>query len=321
MEDKPRYSRITDIVHLIMLMLSKYNGITLKDIQEEFNVSRRTAERMRDSILYALPQVEELEADSKIKHWGFTNYTMNELASLQANDIALLEKIKSNCDEVSAQDLDLVIEKIKVGNRKRLTTLENDIEFILHSEGCAIKQAPNYKINLNTVLTIREAIKNQIKISAKYNNKDKVLSPLGLIYGEKIHLIAREDAKGTKEYNYLLHKLENVKLTVERFDAKGFDIKEFAKKSFGVYQGEIFDVKLKFAPEVSEDVLNYEFHPTQKVKLQNDGSVEVSFKASGSKHIIWHLFKWGNSVEILSPKSLKQEYKEYLEEVLKGVLK
>ena len=44
MDDKPRYSRVTDIIELIILMQSKVAGVSLNDIQEEFNVSRRTAE-------------------------------------------------------------------------------------------------------------------------------------------------------------------------------------------------------------------------------------------------------------------------------------
>lgn len=46
MEDKPRYSRVSDILDLIIFMLSKLNGVSLNDIQEKYNVSRRTAERM-----------------------------------------------------------------------------------------------------------------------------------------------------------------------------------------------------------------------------------------------------------------------------------
>ena len=53
MEDKPRYSRITDLIDLIVFMSSKLNGVSLNDIQERFNVSRRTAERMRDSLMIA----------------------------------------------------------------------------------------------------------------------------------------------------------------------------------------------------------------------------------------------------------------------------
>ena len=62
--------------------------------------------------------------------------------------------------------------------------------------------------------------------------------------------------------------------------------------------------------------LNYNFHPTQKVKQNDDGTVTVKFKASGELEILWHIFRWGDKVQIISPKSLKKEYVEYLENVL-----
>ena len=92
-------------------------------------------------------------------------------------------------------------------------------------------------------------------------------------------------------------------------------MQEYSKKSFGVYFGEIYNVKLRFIPEAAEDVLNYNFHPTQKMKVQEDGSVIVTFKASGDKHIMWNLFKWGYAVDILAPKSLKIKYKNYIDEI------
>ena len=93
MDDKPRYSRVTDIIELIILMQSKVAGVSLNDIQEEFDVSRRTAERMRDSVLNLLPQVGEIPTDSRVKHWGFINYSMNELVSFSKDEIATLEKL------------------------------------------------------------------------------------------------------------------------------------------------------------------------------------------------------------------------------------
>ena len=51
------------------------------------------------------------------------------------------------------------------------------------------------------------------------------------------------------------------------------------------------------------------------MKVQEDGSVIVTFKASGDKHIMWNLFKWGYAVDILAPKSLKIKYKNYIDEI------
>lgn len=316
MEDKPRYSRISDILDLIIFMLSKLNGISLAEIQERFNVSRRTAERMRDSVLFILPQVDEIETNSRTKRWGFTNYTLNELVNFSSNDVATLEKLKTNCDKLSEKELEEILIKIKALRRKNNSQMkETDIELILQSEGYAVRQTQNYKVDLAVVSTIRQAIKEHKKIKVDYKDKTRLLSPLGLIYGEKVHLIAVEESKGPSEYNYILHKLKNVELTSENFDSKGFDIKEYSKKSFGVYFGEVYDVKLKFIPEAAEDVLNYNFHPSQKIKQQDDGSVIVTFKASGDKHIMWNLFKWGYAVEILAPKQLKTKYKAYIDSI------
>ena len=112
MEDKPRYSRVTDIIDLIILMQSRFNGITLADIQEKFSVSRRTAERMRDSLMNILPSVQELETDGRIKRWGFVNYSMCEVVNFTNNEIAILEKIKNKAAVVTQAELAKIIDKI-----------------------------------------------------------------------------------------------------------------------------------------------------------------------------------------------------------------
>ena len=45
-----RYERLKDIVRLAVRLQAASGGLTLEDIQAEFSVSRRTAERMRDAV-------------------------------------------------------------------------------------------------------------------------------------------------------------------------------------------------------------------------------------------------------------------------------
>ena len=95
-------------------------------------------------------------------------------------------------------------------------------------------------------------------------------------------------------------------------------MQEHVNKSFGVYQGEILNVKLSFSKNAAEEAKNFNFHPTQKIKEEKDGTLTVSFKACGSREIIWHVFRWGAECKILAPDSLKNEYREYLCENLKN---
>lgn len=319
MEDKPRYSRVSDILDLAIYMSSKVQGITISDIMKMYNVSRRTAERMRDSLTNIFPQIEEIETDDNQKHWGFVNYSISQLISFDPKEIVNLEQFqRRTTNKELKSELSKTIEKIKSFNRKNKTTIENNIELFMQTEGYAIRQMPQYKISTDTLITIREAIQNSKIVEGKYHNKKRILEPLGLIYGEKIYLIAREKAKGKDIYNYLLHKFDNLTLTDKTFDKKDFNLQEYSKQSFGVYHGEILDVKLSFSKELAPDALNYNFHPTQNIKQESNGTVTVKFKASGDKEIMWHVFRWGEGCKIIAPKKLQTQYKKYLQNCLKN---
>ena len=317
--DKPRYSRVSDILDLIILMQSKVLGITLKDIETELHVTRRTAERIRDALILGLPQIDEIDTNGKEKHWGFVSgYMMNEIISFSPDEIAILEGIKDSLQiENKKQTLDKVITKLRAHSRKQIQKIDDAVELILKSEGFAVSQKPSYKIDIQLMDTIRQAIKEQVMVRCKYCGNDKVLAPYGIIYGSNAYLIGVEDGKPSP-YVYSLHKLTDVQISNKQFDKGDFDIKEYANHSFGVYQNEVMKVELLFRPDVAEDVLNFNFQPTQKVKQNDDGSVTVKFKASGELEILWHIFKWGDNVKIVAPTKLKKMYVEYLENVLKA---
>ena len=241
---------------------------------------------------------------------------LREIISFSKDEIAELEGVKNNLQLESTKDvLNGIVDKLKVLSRKNATEIEDAIEILLKTEGSAVTQKPSYKIDIQILDTIRQAIKENLRIKCKYDGRDKILSPFGIVYGANVYLIGVEGDK-PDPYVYRLHKVTDIELTDETFDKGDFDIKEYANRSFGVYQNEIIKVELRFSKEVAEDVLNYNFHPTQKVKQNDDETVTVKFKASGELEILWHLFKWGDAVKIISPRSLKKEYVEMLENVL-----
>ena len=319
MQDKPRYSRVSDMLDLAIFMSSKLQGVTIKDIEERYNVSRRTAERMRDSLTCIFPSVDEIETNDTQKHWGFINYSISNLITFTPKEIANIEQCeRRTTNKEMKEELAKTAEKLKALNRKHSTSVENNIELYMQTEGYAVRQMPQYKISLETLEVIRDAVQHSKVVTGIYHDKKRTIEPLGMIYGEKIYLVAREKAKGDGIYNYLLHKFQDLKLTDKNFDKGDFDLQEYTNLSFGVYHGEILNVKLSFTPELAEEASQFNFHPTQKGKFEKDGSYTLTFKASGSKEIIRHVFKWGAGCKIIVPKSLREEYKKYLEEILKN---
>jgi predicted DNA-binding transcriptional regulator YafY len=318
----PRLKKTANMLQLAFNMATRPNGVTLQEIEQEFNVKRRTAERMRDCLIYAFPnQIEELFINdgSNTKHWGFkTTGSMSPALSLTAEDILNLERLERTAtSEQIKKGLQGTIGKLKILSKKTIGSVESQIESILRSEGYAVRQSPGFKVDINSLNKIRKAMEDSRPLLAKYHGKERKLIPLGIVYAEKTYLVARDKEKGDGIYYFFLHKLEHLRESLlETYKKEDFDLQAFVNQSFGVYQGEIMNVKLSFSPELADEASVYNFHPTQKGKFENDGSYTVSFKASGEREIMWHVFKWGKGCKILAPKKLKDEYKKYLKECI-----
>jgi predicted DNA-binding transcriptional regulator YafY len=84
-----------------------------------------------------------------------------------------------------------------------------------------------------------------------------------------------------------------------------FSLSAFAGRSFGVFHGDAEDVVLRIKSHGAADALGWRFHSNQQVTEQPDGSVLVSFRASGMLELAWHLFTWADKVEILEPSRLR----------------
>ena len=63
----------------------------------------------------------------------------------------------------------------------------------------------------------------------------------------------------------------------------------------------------------------WRWHPTQTLEDLPDGRVEVRFTASGLRELAWHLFTWGEQVEIVSPERLKAVMAAELEAARRGL--
>lgn len=64
-----RFTKAESLLRLAIWLQTSHVGVGLRDIEEEFGVSRRTAERMRDAISRLLPDLVELKSYDGKKRW------------------------------------------------------------------------------------------------------------------------------------------------------------------------------------------------------------------------------------------------------------
>ena len=318
-----RLNKTEEIIELAMMFQNSYCGLCIDDIKEHFECSRRSAERMKALLFDLFPEkIEEVQTSDKKKRWRFIKGTMNSLISFSADDFANLEYLKGlSTDENKQKELEELIAKIKaLTPQKNLQTLDTDVSAILESEGFAIRQYSRVKADKQTLEKIRTALLSfkKIKFSYPINDKTKeiTLNPYGVIISDKYYLV------GFNEYVsdlrlYKVDKIEQLEILEEYFDKdEKFSLADYCKNSFSVYQEEAIDIALEFDKVVADDVLNYHFHPTQKMKQLDNGNIQVKFKSGGTYAICQELFKWGTNVKIKRPSSFKAYYKKYLSDVL-----
>ena len=321
-----RLNKAEQIIELAIMFQNSYCGLCIGDIQEHFECSRRSAERMKTVLFDMFPgKIEEVPTSDKKKRWRFVKSSINPLITFDVNDFVNLEYLKGlSNDEEKKKDLDELIAKIKaLMPQKKQMSLDTDIEAVMESEGFAVRQYSRVKIDRKILDDLRMAMLSFKKVKFLYNVHDNerefISHPYGLIIAEKYFLV------GYSEYVndirlYRVDRISNLEILEEYFEKdENFSLAKYAENSFGVYQQTPFDVTLEFDKSVAEDALNYHFHPTQKIKKLENGNVRVKFTAGGTHAIFYNLFKWGSAVKIKKPIELREEYKQYLSDVINNL--
>ena len=315
-----RYERIADIVRLA-IGLQGAGGLTLDDIGSEFEVSRRTAERMRDAVEHAFGPLEYEDGDGGKRHWKLRADALRGLIRIQADELVELETAaaeveRAGFEERAALLRDLAAKLRALAGEAERRRIEPDLEALTLAEGLAMRPGPRPKIEPGLLMTLREAIKAGRTVEFRYLGRTtgrrsrQRVQPHGILYGSRAYLVGRSDWTEDMRY-WVLANMSEATLTEESFEFdEDFDLEEYAGRSFGVFQEEPAEVVLRFAPEAAVDAAAFLFHPGQQVTTGDDGSLIVRFTAGGTREMCWHLFTWGDSVTVEEPESLRVQMEE-----------
>ncbi len=326
-----RYDRLENLIRLALRMQGRADGLSLEDIQQDLKISRRTAERMRDALLRVFPQIEERTDDRK-KRWRLPPASVGRLADITLDDVAALARAKELAaregDSATAEKLGDISDKLRAGLKAdRRRRMEPDIEALLEADGVACRPGPREAISPEILAELRKALLAGVWIEIDHRaratgllSRNARLGPLAVLFGEgRQYLVAFSDYQQDIRL-FALAGIERVSLTNEPYKRpEGFDMKTYLSEAFGIYREEPQDIIWRFAPEVANEARDYRFHPDQEMEDEADGALTVRFRAGGLREMAWHLFRWGDMVEIVEPEALREEYRAMLRAGLKRV--
>ena len=313
-----RYERVGDIVRLAIRLQGSRGGLTIADIQDEFSVSRRTAERMRDAVEAAFGPLETVDADTGDRHirWRLQSRSLPPFIRVSPEELAELEATANSLEHTGIEERasgirDLATKLRAALRRHSAEEFDSTLATLMEAEGLAMRAGPRESLEEGLLSLLRNAIKAERVVEFGYlaqwtgRRSRQRVQPYGVLYGNRAFLVGRTDWANDARL-WRLANMSDARITDETFERDpAFDLHCYARRSFGTFQEEPVEVALRFDPSVASDVTAFLFHPDQTVSENDDGSLTVHFKAGGINEMCWHLFTWGDSVTVERPSVLR----------------
>ncbi len=118
---------------------------------------------------------------------------------------------------------------------------------------------------------------------------------------------------------FKLDRIKELKILDKCFlDGEDFDLYEYLGRAWSMIpEGRIYNIKLRFLPKVAENVTEVQWHITQKVTYNSDGSATIEFRVNGLGEITWWILGYGDQVQVLAPKALRDKVLQAAKNMIK----
>ena len=200
------FAKAQELLRLAMMATGR-RGVSLAEIEAEFDCSDRTAQRMTDALQSAFPQTERVVGDDRRARWVVPSRAIAPLITPSADElVALGEAVKQletaglGQEALRARSLERKVRALIPPEQG--TRLDVDAEAVLEALGRAARPGPRPAADERVVGAIYEALKgpNLLRILYRKREEDepreRVVAPHGLLLGVRRYLVARDTAKG-----------------------------------------------------------------------------------------------------------------------------
>jgi len=185
-------------------------------------------------------------------------------------------------------------------------------------------QAPMGQLD-KTFAQLQKAIARKRKVNILYHSlfEGKVinteLSPYHLMYNRRAWYVLGLSGMHKSIRTFKLNRIKQLQISERCFiDGEGFNAAEFLGRAWSMIpEGRIYNVKLRFLPKVANNVAEVQWHSTQKVTRNSDGSATLEFRVDGLGEIGWWVLGYGDQVEVLAPKVLRKRVVETAKNMIK----
>ena len=201
-----RYERLTELFSLAVRLQGSRGGLTIADIQEEFPVSRRTAERMRDAVEATFGPLETVDVDTGDRRirWRLRSRALHPFIQISPRELADIEAAAGSLDTASIAERagklrDLAVKLRTVSRGHSAEEFDGALASLMEAEGLAMRAGPKEYFEEGLLPLVRNAIATRRKIEFDYLSRRtgrrirRRVRPYGVLYGNRAFLVGRTD--------------------------------------------------------------------------------------------------------------------------------
>ncbi len=266
------------------------------------SVKSRTVEYFLGDREFQLPELKLL-VDAVQSSKFITLKKSNEL-------IKKLENLASQNDAKKLQRQVVVSNRVKTLNEKIYYSIDSLHEAI--SDGNQISfYYYKWAITDSSVQKVEKVRRN--------NGEKYIVSPWALSWDDENYYLIAYDSNAQMIKHFRVDKMENVEvLQKTKRDGKDvfkkFDMAIYSKQIFGMFGGELTDVKLRFDNSLVGVVVD-RFSKNVSISKNNDGSFDINTKVMLSPNFYGWLFALKDKAKIIEPESAKKEFLAYIDDI------
>lgn len=165
-----------------------------------------------------------------------------------------------------------------------------------------------------TIDRLYEAIRNCYRIHITYysfsrdKTTERYVDPYAVMFRKRAWYLVGFCHTFRRVLTFRINRILRLSYTDEKFDyPEDFSLKEYMSKSWEVMLGEETDVVVKFDRRVAPLIKEVDWHDTQQIEELEDGSILFRVIVAGTKEIGFWIMSYGDSAEVIKPKSLRDE--------------
>jgi len=244
------------------------------------------------------------------------NFGNSELLALYLSQ-GILSQLRGT---VFQEAMDQLLEKVKAIFPSQARSYFRELETNIIIEPFNRR---DYRKKAHEIQAILSCLRDKHVLKMQYFSPNRgemlrELDPYHLwVFGDSLYLIGfchlNQEIR-----TFLIDRIKSATPTKKPFTFKsGFDFRRYSQESFGVMRGgQAEDFEIRFDPKVAYLIKERIWHPSQKIMLNPDRSLTLSFRAKGMAEIKKWVLGFGELAQVIKPLKLRNEIKASAQKIL-----